>query len=370
MTALPPLCYAAPNVCGEAGFEQALQARARGYLTARGDHRYADSAHLLKAALLAAACLACYLFSLTASTASGFSSAYLAAIAVCMLLNIDVNHDASHNVFLRSQRGNRVVGRLVTLLLGIDPDYWRVRHVDFHHRYPNIEHYDLDTEENGIFRQTPFQRWRPHMRQQHRYWPLIAALSLTWIAWVFDWRDRLGHTPLRQHGLLRGISGWTLFLASKLGHLLLALGLPLAAADAHGLGWQLSLACYLAAQMAGSLLLVFLLLGTHWAQAAFYPAPPDGRLAQGWHRHNFATACDWLPTPRWLQWGMGGLNLHLTHHLFPGWHHRHYPALADIVAHTAAEHGLPYRCLNYRQLLAGQRRFLRKMGQQPAEENA
>ena len=56
-------------------------------------------------------------------------------------------------------------------------DYWRTRHVDYHHVYANVEHYDLDTEENGFFRQTPFQRWRPHMRYQHLYWPLIAALA-------------------------------------------------------------------------------------------------------------------------------------------------------------------------------------------------
>ena len=56
------------------------------------------------------------------------------------------------------------------------------------------------------------------------------------------------------------------------------------------------------------------------------------------------------------------LNLHLTHHLFPGWHHRHYPALAKIIAALATEHGLNYRYIGYRQLLREQQDFLRKMG--------
>jgi linoleoyl-CoA desaturase len=60
---------------------------------------------------------------------------------------------------------------------------------------------------------------------------------------------------------------------------------------------------------------------------------------------------------------MGGLNLHLTHHLFPGWNHRHYDALAGIVAQTAAECGQAYRCIGYRELIRAQQDFLRTMGQ-------
>ena len=62
---------------------------------------------------------------------------------------------------------------------------------------------------------------------------------------------------------------------------------------------------------------------------------------------------------------MGGLNLHLTHHLFPTYSHRHYPALAAIVERLAARHGLPYRCLSYGALLGAQYRFLKSMGARP-----
>lgn len=86
-------------------------------------------------------------------------------------------------------------------------------------------------------------------------------------------------------------------------------------------------------------------------------------MPHGWYRHNFATACDWQTSPRGLQHLTGGLNYHLTHHLFPGWNHRHYPALAAIVAQLAAQHGMEYRCIGYRELLAQQQQFLRRMGQ-------
>jgi len=62
---------------------------------------------------------------------------------------------------------------------------------------------------------------------------------------------------------------------------------------------------------------------------------------------------------------MGGLNYHLTHHLFPTWSHRHYRSLASIVAQVAARHQLNYRNLGYSQLWTSQQAFLRAMGRKP-----
>jgi len=356
---LPPLRYQTAN---EQRFHQALSRGAQVYLAANNDHRFANAQQLIKATLLALCCVACYLLSLWQTQAWSFSLYYFAFVMLGMLLNVNVNHDASHNVFLRSPWANRLVGRLVTLPLGIDPDYWRVRHVQYHHRYANVEHYDLDTEENGFFRQMPGQQQRAYMRYQHLYWPLIAALSLPYIAWVFDWADRRGKTALAQDNILPGRSGWLLFIGSKLGHLILVLVIPLLAADYHGLTASTVLLTYLCGQMLASVLVVFLLLGTHWAEAELYPAPTDGQMPHGWYQHNFATACDWLPSPRWLQQWMGGLNMHLTHHLFPGWHHRHYPALAALIQRLAVEHNMDYRCIGYRELWRQQQQFLRAMG--------
>ncbi|CCJ84978.1 Delta 5 fatty acid desaturase [Cronobacter dublinensis 582] len=116
-------------------------------------------------------------------------------------------------------------------------------------------------------------------------------------------------------------AGWAAFIFSKLGHLTLMLGLPLVMGHDGGL----VLGLYLLVQMCTSLMVVFLLLGTHWADAAFYEAPAGENpvMAHGWYYHNFMTACDWHTPQRWQEMLTGGLNYHLTHHLFPGWHHRH-----------------------------------------------
>ncbi|WP_455815279.1 acyl-CoA desaturase [Pseudomonas graminis] len=357
---LPPLRYP-PD--GEQAFHRALQRAAHHYLSASKDHRFAGRADWLKAGVLLTICVSCYGLSLIQTSSAGFVLCYLLFMLMAMLLNIVVNHDASHGVFSRSSRVNRIISRLVTLPLGLDPDYWRVRHVHFHHVYANIEHYDLDTEENGFFRQTPYQRWRPWMRWQHLYWPLIAALSLPYLAWVFDWADRCGKTPLAERRVMPGVRGWLLFCGAKVLHLLLVLAVPLWAAEQNGIAMSVVLWAWLCSQMVASLLVVFLLLGTHWAEAEFFEVGPDGKLPQGWYRHNFATACDWQPSPAWIGHFTGGLNMHLTHHLFPGWHHRHYQALAQILARLASEHDMNYRCISYRELLRRQQTFLRRMGQ-------
>lgn len=140
----------------EGAFHRALQRRAYGYLHARGDHRFANRRAISKAVLILLAAIASYSLTLRASQPLVFMAGYVAFAVLMMWLNIDVNHDASHHTFVRSRVLNAVISRAVTLSTGIEPVYWRVRHVSFHHRYANIERYDLDTEENGIFRQTPF----------------------------------------------------------------------------------------------------------------------------------------------------------------------------------------------------------------------
>lgn len=357
---LTPLVYPAD---GEQAFHQALQRAARAYLA--DGHRYADGWLLARALVLLVSCAGFYTLSLMQQSPWAFAGCYFLFVMMGMLLNVVVNHDASHNVFLRAPWANRLVGRLVTLPLGVDPDYWRVRHVDFHHVYANVEHYDLDTEENGIFRQTPFQRWRAHMRYQPLYWPLIAALSLPYVAWIFDWSDRLDKTPLKAKAVLPGRRGWAVFVASKVTHLLLVLGVPFIVCQLNGIGASTVFLAYAVSQMCASLWVVYLLLGTHWVQAEFYRVPETAVMPHGWYRHNFSTACDWLTTPRWLRHFTGGLNYHLTHHLFPGWSHRHYPALAAIIGPLAAQHGMDYRCIGYRELLRQQQRFLQQMGQEP-----
>lgn len=138
-----------------------LQSGTKVYLAKSGDHRYADGWAFAKMAALIIACLCCYALALSQSLWGLYLLWYLAMMFCAMLLAVNVVHDASHDAFLRGKKTNARLNRWVAFPMGLDPDCWRVRHVRFHHGFTNIEFYDPDTAENGILRQTPWQRWRP-----------------------------------------------------------------------------------------------------------------------------------------------------------------------------------------------------------------
>jgi linoleoyl-CoA desaturase len=364
LPALPTLRYSSAK---DSGFAAALREQSQQYVSQTADHRYADLALWLKAALLASLTVTTYLFALHAQTPLGFIMPYTAFFFCTMLLAMNVFHDAAHHALCKSVTANAVLMRVVGIAIGIDPDSWQIRHVHYHHTYANVEHYDLDIEANAFLRQTPFQQWHPQYRYQHCYWPLIAAVSLPYLVWYADFADRFGATPLVTKPQIATWPARILFMLAKFTHLMLVLVIPALYLHGHGIGIGTVCAAYLGALMLVSCLLVAMILGTHWADADFFLPPENGKFAHTWYEHAFHTACDWLPRPRWLAYWLGGLNFHLTHHLFPTVSHRHYPCLAPMVEQLAQEYGLRYRSLQYAQLWRMQQKFLREMGSEPTQ---
>jgi linoleoyl-CoA desaturase len=351
----------------EEPFVTALKQQTKAYFTSHAEHRLADGWVFFKSfGLLGIAGIA-YMALLMSQNVVQVGLAYGVLMLAAMFLAVNVLHDAAHRALVRSTFWNRLINRVVSLPLGIDPDYWTVRHVQYHHAHPNVEGFDLDIEPNPFLRQTPFQRYAPRFRYQYIYWPLIAALSMPYINWVFDWSDRLGKTALKNEPVLQGIQGWVVFVVSKLAHLILFVWLPMHLLSVHGVSAWVVFSAYCLSQMVASFFVVALILGTHWAQVEFFQPNPSGVMPHSWRMHTLRTAVDWIPSWQWLGYWMGGLNLHVTHHLFPHVNHRHYPALARIVAMVARDYDLPYRQIDYPTLLRLQKQFLQEMGQAPNE---
>lgn len=357
---LRPLAYQTDDLA----LHKAIMQAAQQYLRAGNDHRFANHWAMGKMIILTVVCLTCYGLSLHQQFGWALFVWYLGFIFSGMLLVINVVHDSSHNAFFRSAWANAVIGRVVSIPLGLDPDCWRVRHVIFHHAHTNISGYDPDIDENGLLRQTPFQRWKPFMRLQHWYWPFIAALTFPWYIWLVDWLDRSGQTRVTTRLALRGWRGWTVFLLSKSLHFMLALLIP-AYVLADRFSFATVVMVYLIGQMVSSLLFVMLIVGTHWAKSQFFEPPEAGKMPHTWYQHVFTTTFDWQARPGWLGYWLGGANLHLTHHLFPNWHHRHYPALSQLIEEVATRFNLDYQKISLTELLLLQQQFLKQMGGKP-----
>ncbi|QCJ71470.1 acyl-CoA desaturase [Providencia heimbachae] len=343
-------------------FRRALNNAAQQYLNDKNDHRFADVHFYLKSLILLLCCLGSYLLAILAPVPGYFFVFYPLFICFALLLAINLVHDASHNAIFKSARANYWLNFWVTIPLGLDPECWRVRHIIFHHAHTNIRHYDLDIEENHVLRQTPYQRWYPFMRAQHLYWPLVAAMTFPALIWFFDWLDRFHFTRVAPHLRHQGNQGVVSFIFAKLLHLFVAIVIPAFMLADTGIGIGTLLLTYLLSQMFASLIFVVLILGTHWAKATFYTPPKEGNMPHGFYTHTFSTTYDWKTKPYWLTYWLGGLNLHLTHHLFPNWNHRHYPALAKIIERTAKQFSMDYHCIDAKALFTYQQRFLKEMG--------
>jgi len=340
-------------------FAEALKSSVQNYLHEKQDHRFANSHFLFKLLLLALIAYAFYFAALNAHSTLSYAILFTAFMWFTMLLSMNASHDASHGSVFRSSSANRWLMAACSIPMGTDPDFWTLRHVHFHHTYPNIQHYDLDMEPNPALRQAPFHDWAPQYQYQHFYWPLVAAISLTYLCWVSDWLDRFKKTPLKKFSYLNTSGYWIKFFTLKIAHLSLLIIIP-----AYCLQiplWKILLIC-LCVQMLVSSFLVLMILGTHWADVDFFQADSENKIPHSWHRHAFLTACDWQPNPRWINHFLGGLDLHLTHHLLPGFSNRHYPELAKTVEKLATEFDLPYRKITYPELVKHQQVFLKKMG--------
>lgn len=348
-------------------FSAELKKIVRDHLQHKNTHKYANALFFCKLLFLLTLAILFYVSALHAKTLLTYTLIFAAFMFSAMMLSMNSFHDASHGSVFKKASYNRLLMALVCIPMGTDPHYWALRHVHFHHTYPNIEGYDLDTEPNPALRQTPFQNWAPQYRYQHLYWPLIAAISLGYLCWVSDWLDRFGKTHLASFSYLNRWHYWLQFFILKIAHMSLVFFAPwyfLANTPIHP-GYIFTI--YLASQAFVSLFLVITILGTHWADVEFFKPTAEGKIPHSWYRHAFLTSCDWQAKPAWLNNWLGGLDLHLTHHLLPGYSNRHYRAFSDIIAQIAPKYGLPYRRISYTKLLKLQQIFLKKMGEKPNE---
>ena len=342
-------------------FFREVRAQVQTYFQWTGKSPYADRRLWGKAALFAGLGALSYGALLTLS----LPPAALLALAVVfglssLLLGINVAHDAAHDSLTPYPRLNRALQYAIFCLIGVDGRLWRLRHVKSHHVFPNVEGCDADIDHNGLIRLSPSHPRRWYHGLQHLYAPLLYLLVNLHSIFVQDFvylrKDRLANMV----GLRPTRSELLKFFLAKAIYFTVSLGLPLLLID---LPWWQILIGYLVVTGMTSLTFVMLLIGTHFAEEARFPAVgPDGRLEGDWAEHAIATALDWAPDSRLAAFLVGGANTHAAHHLFPKISHVHYADLAPIIRATARKYGLVVRETSFAGMLRSHLRFLRRLG--------
>ena len=336
MRTLPPLSFpASPD-----DFPAELRRRVDAYFSERGISKKANLEMWTKCALVALATLGSYALLLTAEISPWSRLLIWGALGFCMLqVSIGIAHDGTHNALSADRRVNRWLGRLFDVM-GISTFAWPTNHLASHHAGPNVGVYDAAIDSNPALRLHPKARLGPAHRVQWLSFPLLYAMA-TLQKWFFlDYftmiRGRIGamQVPRLPPGK------WALLIGSKLGVYTYGLLVPLLVLDDPAI---FVLGGFLCMHVVAGLSVGVIFQVTHLADSVSFVEPgSDGAMPLDFTRHTFATTSEFCRTSRLANHLCGGLNVHVTHHLFPDICHVHLPQLTDIVKQTAEEYGVAF----------------------------
>jgi linoleoyl-CoA desaturase len=322
-------------------FSRMLAVRVDDYFRQRGLSRHANPEMIVKTALAFVMWIASYVWLMTGRLAP------LAVIGVFLVhgfaqlfMTFNVGHDANHGAYSKRRRVNRILG-CVFDLCGGSSYMWRLMHNTAHHAFVNVRGADTTLMSGDLFRFSPHDARRSFHRYQHLYAPLIYSLStLDWVftkdyRWLFH--RSFGNKRIHKH------PPWELLVlfAGKAFYYTYILVIPLLCLDAP---WYAILAGFTMMHLYLGFTLALIFQPNHFNEwAAFPEADSEGRIAKDHIHHVFDTTVDYARGNPIATWFLGGLNLHVIHHMFPRICHVHYAPLSRIVKSTAEEFGLQYR---------------------------
>ncbi|MEL6730067.1 MAG: acyl-CoA desaturase [Bacteroidota bacterium] len=333
---LPRIRYASPPT----PFYKELRKRIHAHFEENDLSRYADIRMYGKTVFLLS--LWVLLFALILSNQfQGIALIGLQVVwhSVMFLMTVGIAHDASHGAYSSKPWVNRLWNNVFDIV-GINSYIWEFNHVKSHHNAPNIPIYDSAIDSFVLFRFHPRSVYKSFHRYQHIYIWGIYAMATMFKLFFLDFfsfrRKRIGFVNVEGHPtseILRLI-----FIRSFV--ILYTLILPLVYLDAPT--WQI-LTGFVIGHMISGLALGVIFQTTHLSNRTEWPEPNgEGVIENSFDQHILATTADYCPTSRVITWISGGLNLHVIHHLFPGYCQIHLLEMTRILREVAEEYGVNY----------------------------
>jgi len=276
------------------------------------------------------------------------------------LMSVGIAHDGSHSAYSRHPWLNKIMYRVFDLI-GINSHMWEYNHNLSHHYVPNIPTYDSAIDSFGLFRFHPRAKYYSFHRYQHIYIFFIYALSTLFKILFLDFfsfkRKRIGMVQVSKPS----IKDILYLIVTKIVVLSYTLIIPLLVITVPD--WQI-ICGFLAGHFISGIALGVIFQVTHLSDHTVYVEPDaNGIINNSFPRHIMQTTSDFSTNNRIVTWISGGLNLHVTHHLFPKISQVHLPAVTKIVKQTALEFDVPYK--EYPTVFAALKshlRLLKKLG--------
>jgi linoleoyl-CoA desaturase len=323
-------------------FSKDLAHRVNDYFRARQISRHANPEMVFKTVLGFVLWIATYIWLMTGR----FNWLEVVGIYVIhgytqLFMGLNIAHDANHGAYSKNKTINKALGRVFDCV-GLSSYMWRLMHNDAHHTFVNVRGADTALISGRIFRFTPHDTRRPLHRYQHLYAPFLYCLAtLDWVL-VKDYKWLLSARQYGNRKVLRHPWGEVIFLfAAKAFYYTYMLVLPLIFIHAP---WYSVLLGFTVMHFFLGFTLALTFQPNHFTEDSSYAEiDANGNIGSDYVQHIFDTTADYARGNPLACWMMGGLNLHMIHHMFPGICHVHYPALTEIIKSTAEDHGLHYR---------------------------
>jgi linoleoyl-CoA desaturase len=277
-----------------------------------------------------------------------------------VLAAMSMVHDAAHGVYARQNWINEMLLHF-TNLAGGDGYMYKYKHTVSHHPYTNIHGLDIDLEQSGIVRVTPYTRSAHRHRYQDKYMKVLYPFYILFWVLLRDFK----YYQMKEIGLTKpkhSIVRWIVLLLSKIFYIGYMVVLPC---------WflpysvPLTFTGFMCMQVGSGIVAMFALLSNHVVEDSVFITPDvDGGIPYTWGEHQMRTTDDYSPDSTVISYLFSGLNHHVAHHLFPRYCHVHYPTITKIVRETAAEFGIRYRYNSITGGLMSHFRLLRKLSRQ------
>ena len=326
---------------GVSGFSKALSQRVDDYFLNRRISKRADLQMVCKTVLGFAMWIGTYLLLMS----GWFSALEIVGVYVLhgyaqLFMGLNIAHDANHSAYSHNGRVNRILGYVFDLV-GLSSYMWRLMHNDSHHFFVNVHGADTALVTGTVLRISPHDERRPFHRYQHIYAPFLYCLPT--LDWVFmkDFRwllyeRRFGNRTVSKHPL----SELLILFAGKAFYYTYTLVIPLLYLNVP---WYSVVLGFVVMHFFLGFTLALTFQPNHFTQDSSFPEPDDnGHLSGNYIKHVFENTVDYARGNPLANWALGGLNLHVVHHMFPRICHVHYPALTEIIKSTAEEYGFAY----------------------------
>ncbi len=324
-------------------FNNVLRERVDAYFKDNNISQYANTEMYLKTVLSAVMWIACFTAVLS-GTFDGSPWLLIGLYTVWGFVNVfiafNIMHDATHDAYSANPKINKIMGYSMDFIGGNQYLFRRMHGA--HHGYVNIHGIDVTMESHGMFRFTPAEPWKPFHRYQHIYTFILYSLAmLHWVVakdikWMFG-ETHIGNQKNIQHPLKEKI----ILIIGKTWYFGTALALPLILTGAP---WWAVAVGFVSMHILPGLYFALIFQVTHVYEGTTYPLPDDrGDIHNNYALHVLETTADFSRKSRFGSWLMGGINIHVIHHIFPRICHTHYPALTEILKDTADEFGLEYQ---------------------------